>query len=141
MDAPLDGVDLRHLIDPDDAASARVVQTAFALGIRLPRQPENLCPERPGRERLVGVEADLLESRDGHAAHGSGRNVEARPAARPGGRGPGWGSGPRPDPMPPRRATDDHRGAGSRAAGPRLRSWTQWRWATALVQPGVGQPP
>src|SRR5689334_23416901 len=79
MYAPLDGVDLRYLVHPDDAAPARVVEPPFTLGIRLPGQPENLRPERPGRERLGGVEADLLESRDGHAAHASGSAALDRP--------------------------------------------------------------
>src|SRR6478736_6695032 len=91
MYAPLDGVDLRYLVHPDDAAPARVVEPPFTLGIRLPGQPENLRPERPGRERLGGVEADLLESRDGHAADASG-SAAARPASRPGGRGSGSAS-------------------------------------------------
>src|SRR6478736_504813 len=140
MYAPLDGVDLRYLVQPDDAAPARVVEPPFTLGIRLPGQPENLRPERPGRERLGGVEADLLESRDGHAAHASGSAL-ARPASRPGGRGSGSASASRPDPTPRHRATDDHRDAGSRAAGPRLRSWTRSRLPTAPDRPGAGRPP
>src|SRR5262249_16905026 len=79
MNASLDRVDLRDLVHPDDAAPARVVQSAFALGIRLPGQSENLRPERPGREWLGGVEADFLESRDGHPLHGSAVTSLARP--------------------------------------------------------------
>src|SRR5262249_26495325 len=120
MYAPLDGVDLGYLVHPNHAAPGRVVKPAFALGIRLPGQPENLSPERPGRERLGGVEAELFESRDGHAAHASASTV-AGPASRLDGRGSGLALASRPDPTPPHRATDDHRDAGSRATGPRLR--------------------
>src|SRR6478609_12188665 len=138
--APLDRVDLGYLVHPDDAAAGRVVKPAFTLGIRLPGQPENLRPERSGRGRLGGVEADLSESRDGHAVHASAGTV-ARPAGRPGGRGSGSASASRPDPTPRHRAVDDRRDAGFRAAGRPLRSWTRLRLATALARPGAGQPP
>ena len=141
----LTGLTCGYLVHPDDAAPARVVQPAFALGVRLPGQPENLRPERPGRERLGGVEADLLNRATampltlvlaGLAASLSLDRLLV-PVVED------LGRPRRLDPIPRlrHRATDDHRGAGSRAAGPRLRSWTRSRLATALARPGAEQPP